>query len=64
VEAPVVESRSVVMRRLALASAMATTGDLQRAAEFLEWARDIRRGKREARQGWRGRRYTRASGQS
>ena len=46
--------RRVILARLTRASAMATTGELQRAAEFLEWAKDVRRGKRLRRSGWRG----------
>jgi hypothetical protein len=48
--------RSVVMRRLQMAMSMATAGELDRAARFLEFARQVRYGKRKQRQGWRGRR--------
>ena len=53
--------RQIIMRYLQYEIARATTADLQRAAEFLEGARGIRRGctkqRRESRksqaQGWR-----------
>ena len=53
--------RQIIMRYLQYEIARATTADLQRAAEFLEGARHIRRGctkqRRESRksqaQGWR-----------
>jgi hypothetical protein len=53
--------RQIIMRYLQYEIARATTADLQRAAEFLEGAREIRRGctkqRRESResqaQGWR-----------
>jgi hypothetical protein len=48
--------RSVVVRRLQAAMSMATSGELQRAAQFLEFARQVRYGKKAQRQGWRGRR--------
>lgn len=51
--------RSVVMRRLQMAMSMATAGELDRAARFLEFARETRQGKKRQRQGWRGRRNTR-----
>lgn len=47
--------RSVVMRRLQMAMSMATAGELDRAARFLEFAREVRHGKKRQRQGWRGR---------
>lgn len=46
--------RSVVMRRLQAAMSMATSSELQRAAQFLEFARQVRYGKKAQRQGWRG----------
>ena len=45
-----------MMRRLQAAMSVATTGELHRAADLLEFARDVRRGKRQQRSGWRGRR--------
>lgn len=35
--------------------AMATAGDLHRCADLLEFAIEVRRGKRQQRSGWRGR---------
>ena len=53
--------RQIIMRYLQYEIARATTADLQRAAEFLEGARDIRKGCRTQRnesresqaKGWR-----------
>jgi hypothetical protein len=45
-----------MVRRLQAAMSVATAGELHRAADFLEFARDVRRGKRQQRSGWRGRR--------
>lgn len=36
--------RQIVMQRLGRAVARSTTADLQRAAQFLEWAAQVRRG--------------------
>ena len=36
--------------------AMATASELHRAADFLEFAAEVRKGKRRQRTGWRGRR--------
>lgn len=47
--------REVEIRRLRRAIAMATAGELHRAAQFLEFAREVRKGKRQQRSGWRGR---------
>lgn len=41
--------RNQVVARLVRAMSKATTGDLQRAAEFLEFAWDVRKGCREQR---------------
>ena len=41
--------RQIVMERLNAAIATATTGDLQRAAMFLEGAREVRKGSRRQR---------------
>lgn len=49
------ELRVTQERRLRRLIAMATTGELYRAADFLEFAREVRLGKRRQRQGWRGR---------
>lgn len=49
------DSRDVEIRRLRQAVAMATAGELHRASEFLEFAREVRVGKRLQRVGWRGR---------
>lgn len=48
------DSRDVEMKRLRRAVAMATAGELHRAAQFLEFAREVRLGKRAQRVGWRG----------
>ena len=53
--------RQIIMRYLQYEIAHATTADLQRAAEFLEGAREIRRGcanqrakaRRDQQSGWR-----------
>lgn len=47
--------RDIQLRRLRRAMAMATAGELHRAADLLEFAADVRRGKRQQRAGWRGR---------
>jgi hypothetical protein len=41
--------REAQMRRLRRAMAMATAGELHRAADFLEFAAKVRRGKRRGR---------------
>lgn len=48
--------REEQLRRLRRLCAMATTGELHRAADLLEFAARVRRGKRAARSQWRGRR--------
>jgi len=48
------DPRKEVLKMLSVAVSQATAGEIQRAAQFLEAARDIRRGKRDIRTMWRG----------
>jgi len=47
--------RDLQLKRLRRAIAMATTSELHRASDLLEFALEVRRGKRQQRAGWRGR---------
>lgn len=51
--------RQIVMQRLGKAVARATTADLQRAAQFLEWAYQVRKGCAQQRAGARRAQYKR-----
>jgi hypothetical protein len=50
------DCRGTQLQRLRRLMAMATTSELHRAADFLEFAAGVRQGKRRQRSGWRGRR--------
>jgi hypothetical protein len=54
-----INSRDEVLKMLRAAVTTATAGELQRAVEFLRFARQVRTGKHQLRRGSRGRAHAR-----